>query len=439
MRKRSFRFEIICIFIIAAMGIIIYYLVRGPSGSAGIIYPQVYSTTPQTPVYAKPSKNSKKIASVRHGVWINVLDRGENRTRVLLYNGKKGYIPTSVITDTWVKIHVEEKTLYLVKGKSKEETALAFPVSLNKNLPRGRFYISATTADSLELAYPTVGTARKSLLQNRISREEYHAIVKAAHRGDSPPEGRSIVISAEKSQKPGNTEAGQQHSIQLKKADLAVVLNGGARRLIMVDIYSSKSHEQEMNAHTSTGTLILEACAKMLEKGCSYTVEATQYTRLSFPMGDITPAMGVCTDLVIRSLRQIDMDLQAMVYEDILLNPRRHPTVKKRDPNIDHRRVVNLERYFENNAVVLTKKTPLQKPGEWLPGDIVIFDTGVENGTIYDHIGIVSSRKKNGSFLVYNLWTIGCDLEEMDILRGDYPKIVGHYRLLHPYYYHAVP
>ncbi len=63
-------------------------------------------------------------------------------------------------------------------------------------------------------------------------------------------------------------------------------------------------------------------------------------------------------------------------------------------------------------------------------------DTGVNNGTIYDHIGIVSYHKnQKGIPLVINLWTIGDKLNEMELLNGDYPKIVGHYRLLNPLYY----
>lgn len=82
---------------------------------------------------------------------------------------------------------------------------------------------------------------------------------------------------------------------------------------------------------------------------------------------------------------------------------------------------------------------PVKRPEEWLAGDIVLMDTGINNGTIYDHIGIVSQEKNGqGVPLVINLWTVGCELNEMDLLNGDYPKIVGHYRLLHPYYYGAI-
>jgi hypothetical protein len=64
-------------------------------------------------------------------------------------------------------------------------------------------------------------------------------------------------------------------------------------------------------------------------------------------------------------------------------------------------------------------------------------DTGIRNGTVYDHIGIVGDSIVDGRPMVINLWTIGYELAAMDLLEGEYPAIVGHYRLLHPFCYAA--
>ena len=59
---------------------------------------------------------------------------------------------------------------------------------------------------------------------------------------------------------------------------------------------------------------------------------------------------GVCTDLVIRSYRVLDTDLQKLVHEDMQLNFRIYPQLwglSQPDANIDHRRVPNLQRFFQ--------------------------------------------------------------------------------------------
>ena len=41
------------------------------------------------------------------------------------------------------------------------------------------------------------------------------------------------------------------------------------------------------------------------------------YRRLSYPGGDVPVATGVCTDVVIRALRQQGLDLQEAVHRDM--------------------------------------------------------------------------------------------------------------------------
>src|SRR5262245_65871209 len=41
------------------------------------------------------------------------------------------------------------------------------------------------------------------------------------------------------------------------------------------------------------------------------------YVRIGYPMGDVPPDRGVCTDVVIRAYRSIGVDLQVLVHEDM--------------------------------------------------------------------------------------------------------------------------
>jgi uncharacterized protein YijF (DUF1287 family) len=68
--------------------------------------------------------------------------------------------------------------------------------------------------------------------------------------------------------------------------------------------------------------------------------------------------------------------------------------------------------------------------------DIVLMDTGIANGTVFDHIGIVDQKKNaDGLPLVINIWTVGSQTSAMDLLGKPYPTIVGHFRFAHAFDY----
>jgi len=65
------------------------------------------------------------------------------------------------------------------------------------------------------------------------------------------------------------------------------------------------------------------------------------YVSLSYPNGDVPKKTGVCTDVVIRTYRELGIDLQKLVHEDMKKNFSKYPTrwgLKRPDKNIDHRR-----------------------------------------------------------------------------------------------------
>ena len=53
------------------------------------------------------------------------------------------------------------------------------------------------------------------------------------------------------------------------------------------------------------------------------------YHSISYPNGDVPANIGVCTDVIIRSYRQLNVDLQALVHEDMLANFSEYPSKKK--------------------------------------------------------------------------------------------------------------
>lgn len=146
------------------------------------------------------------------------------------------------------------------------------------------------------------------------------------------------------------------------------------------------------------------------------------YKRIAYPMGDVSPLKGVCTDVIIRTYRKLGIDLQKDVHVHMRKNFSRYPKnwgLKKTDTNIDHRRVPNLQVFFTAKGISL----PISKnAADYKPGDLV---TWMLPGNL-PHIGIVVNKKsadKNRFLIVHN---IGLGPKMEDIL-FDY-KITGHYR-----------
>ena len=117
---------------------------------------------------------------------------------------------------------------------------------------------------------------------------------------------------------------------------------------------------------------------------------------------------GVCTDVVIRALRNAGIDLQEAVYRDAGVAPAAYPRIgRRRNPSIDHRRVKNLVHYFARHWRRVPAGAPLA------PGDVLFLDA-VAGVADPDHVGIASDgRNARGLPLVIHNWHRAA---EMDLL-----------------------
>jgi uncharacterized protein YijF (DUF1287 family) len=161
---------------------------------------------------------------------------------------------------------------------------------------------------------------------------------------------------------------------------------------------------------------LLIGAKKTVVNADAYTPEAEDYISLAYPMGDVPRTIGVCTDVIIRAVRNAGIDIQKELHEDIRRARAAYPMVKGAgDPSIDQRRVGTLLPYFQRRWEVHTAR--LDDPADPLrPGDIILMDT-FPNRSGPDHIGILSDRLDDqGLPLVINNWTDGTVTAEMDLL-----------------------
>jgi len=146
------------------------------------------------------------------------------------------------------------------------------------------------------------------------------------------------------------------------------------------------------------------------------------YRRIAYPGGDVPPEIGVCTDVVIRAYRAVGIDLQQRVHEDMRAAFDTYPKtwgLPRPDPNIDHRRVPNLQAFLKRRGAALAVA---RDPGGYAPGDLV---TWMLPGNL-PHIGIVADRRTGDGARPLIAHNIGRGPEVEDMLLA-FP-ITGHYR-----------
>lgn len=163
---------------------------------------------------------------------------------------------------------------------------------------------------------------------------------------------------------------------------------------------------------------VVEAAVGRTEKDVRYD---PAYVQIGYPMGDVPEGTGACTDVVIRTYRELGIDLQREVHEDMSANFDEYPNLwglSAPDTNIDHRRVPNLMVFFKRHGEVL----PItDDPADFSPGDLVTWDLGRGR----THIGLVTNRisLSRRPLIAHN---VGRGPELQDVLFKW--KIVGHFR-----------
>lgn len=177
---------------------------------------------------------------------------------------------------------------------------------------------------------------------------------------------------------------------------------------------------QKASRESSASPLIVRAARSQVGKT---TVYDPAYVGLEYPGGDVPIARGVCTDVVVRALRDaFELDLQKLVHEDMNAAFSEYPKIwglRKPDKNIDHRRVPNLRCYFERKGWSLPVS---EDNSDYKPGDLVTCTVPRNR----PHIMVVSDRRaEDGTPLVIH--NIGRGTQEENRLFS-FP-LTGHYRV----------
>lgn len=175
------------------------------------------------------------------------------------------------------------------------------------------------------------------------------------------------------------------------------------------------------SAQSSFKTRLADSAFLLTKQTVTYD---PSYFSIDYPNGDVPADKGVCTDVIIRAYRNLGIDLQLLVHEDMTAHFSSYPSnwgLSKPDKNIDHRRVPNLMVYFSRFG----KELPISDAAsDYAPGDIVCWNLG---GSI-THIGIVSKYKTSDNIRHLIIHNIGQGQVMEDCLFQF--KIIGHYEFI---------
>ena len=172
------------------------------------------------------------------------------------------------------------------------------------------------------------------------------------------------------------------------------------------------------HSSSATDTLVGAALAQTKE----HVTYDPAYRVIAYPGGDVPRSRGVCADVIVRAYRELGIDLQVLVHEDMTAHFDAYPHLwglRVPDANIDHRRVPNLATFFKRQRAMLR----ISENGEdYAPGDLVTWTVA---GSL-PHIGIASDRLTPDGKRPLMVHNIGAGPKLEDILFV-YP-ITGHYR-----------
>ena len=192
--------------------------------------------------------------------------------------------------------------------------------------------------------------------------------------------------------------------------------------LIFMVAISLGGWAQETGLPTRANQLVDAA----LERTDHQVIYDGTYRSIDYPGGDVPDSLGVCTDVIIRSYRALGIDLQVLIHEDMTAAFEEYPRIwglEYTDPNIDHRRVPNLQKFLVRQGAEIPVT---MDPVDYRPGDLV---TWLIPGNL-PHIGIVVDRwspNRSQPLVVHN---IGAGPKLEDALFSF--EVTGHYRYLPP-------
>ncbi|WP_205750818.1 DUF1287 domain-containing protein [Brevundimonas sp. M20] len=152
------------------------------------------------------------------------------------------------------------------------------------------------------------------------------------------------------------------------RIDRRLLLAGGLAGLLPLGACTGR-----LRINAAPGTPAAMARAAQDQLGVTTDYDAG-YRALTYPGGDPPRKTGACCDVIVRAARDgLGLDLQKLVHEDMSKAFDAYPAtwgLARPDVNIDHRRVPNLETYFQRAGGELWRAKDRETDGASFPGEL---------------------------------------------------------------------
>ncbi len=181
----------------------------------------------------------------------------------------------------------------------------------------------------------------------------------------------------------------------------------------------------QLDKRGNFGAKLAKAALARTEANVVYDLS---YRVIDFPNGDIPADRGKAEDVVVRSYRALGTDLQMLINDDMSEHFREYPRywgLSEPDPNVDHRRTPNLQRFFVRHGESLTTSN---SSDDYEFGDIVVWHLPENQPQRSSHIGIIvpgPGKLSDEKWVVHNNGSGPRWENEL----FSYP-IIGHYRFV---------
>ena len=155
----------------------------------------------------------------------------------------------------------------------------------------------------------------------------------------------------------------------------------------------------------------------------------TQYKDWYFAGWFPPDGQWVCTDVIWRAFDNAGYDIKQMIDSDIQKNISDYPRVAwNPEPNIDFRRVPNVESYLKKYALNLSTEiipNDFKNLSNWQAWDIIIY------WKPKDHIAIISDKRNKDwvPYIIHNGWPVAKENDMLLYWHENISPITWHYRI----------
>ena len=282
----------------------------------------------------------------------------------------------------YAKKVLEQKNL--ARSSAKKTVAYRKPVSgVRSPQPVGVRSVQTVGTRSRQ---PVASRAKLAVVKKTVSAPIKKYVAKRV-QPKQPVQNRPAVHLASRKVVPAQRKQTKTYQKAVYRAPAKPAYRKAVYRKPVVKRSTPKRTIQRIDPNNSFGYALSNAAIERTKHRVRYD---GSYVKIGYPWGDVPKSIGVCTDVVIRSYRRMGIDLQSEVHKDISKDFYAYPNLtkwglEKPDPNIDHRRVYNLQAFFKRHKAELPRS---RNPRDYKPGDLVTWMVG----PTFPHIGVVVNK-----------------------------------------------